>query len=169
VPTRAAKASHWASERTKPGRSGFPDLPAARTHCVRKGTEKRWVGWQGKAATQDISNPIRRRIQMTRNTPFRNAAATVAATAPVLAMVAGLATAHVIASATGIIDESSAMGDHPRRAARVAMPIAEDALQTASFGTTDRRDARGNTSTSDANRVAGPISESSRARATMRQ
>lgn len=78
---------------------------------------------------------------MPRNTPLRNLTATLATTAPVLAMVAGLATAHMIASTTGIITQDSAMGDHPRRAAR-SIVQADASGPATSFGTANRRDAR---------------------------
>ncbi|MGS4945872.1 hypothetical protein ACVDG3_10380 [Meridianimarinicoccus sp. RP-17] len=111
---------------------------------------------------------------MPRNAILGNFAATLAATAPVLAMVAGLAAAHVIASAAGITTQTSAMGDHPRRAARTAALVAHDHGQATSFGTADRRTARADTPAGGdllaaAARRDGAGGDSSRARIISRQ
>lgn len=80
---------------------------------------------------------------MPRFTVLKNFTATLAMTAPVLAMVAGLATAHIIASATGITTQDSAAGDHPRRSARtIAMTTPDMAYVPQTDGSAGRAAAR---------------------------
>lgn len=86
---------------------------------------------------------------MTRNATFKNVAATFATTAPVLAMVAGLATAHMLASATGITTPDTATGDHPRRIARTASLSAPAVVDPTDFTTTKLRGVRAATRGSD--------------------
>lgn len=73
---------------------------------------------------------------------FKNVTATLAATAPVLAMVAGLATAHMIASATGVVTPDSATDDDPRRGLRTIALGAPDTLHPGMFSETERRGVR---------------------------
>lgn len=86
---------------------------------------------------------------MTRHATLKNVAATFATAAPVLAMVAGLATAHMLASATGITKQDTATGDHPRRIARTAALSAPATVDPTDFTTTKQRGVRAATRGSD--------------------
>jgi hypothetical protein len=68
--------------------------------------------------------------------------ATLATTAPVLAMVAGLATANIIASDTVIAAQEETSGAHPRRAARAAYDTLSETAALADFTITKDRGAR---------------------------
>lgn len=87
---------------------------------------------------------------MTRHATLKNVAATLATAAPVLAMVAGLATAHMLASAAGITTQDNATGPHPRLISRTAALSTPASVNSDDFTTTKQRGVRAETRGGDA-------------------
>lgn len=111
---------------------------------------------------------------MPRIAMFNNVTATLATTAPVLAMVAGLATAQLIASATGIATQDGASEDHPRRGARTVVMVAPGTAHHPALYETQRRGARaadtdGGDVVAEARTDAAQATDPARARVISRQ